>query len=184
MQVPGGLESEPHWFDIEPKVDMARTSSLQSVLDQFIERFASQLASRLRSKVSGTQPAARSGRPGRPAGKVSGRTGRICPVPGCGKPGAGPRNRWFCSEHAKSVPRAEQNRLLDKARAQLAASPKASSAKASKRGRPGRKLDMRCRVAGCKNMSRGPRFGFICDEHKKLSKADQQAARDAYNKKK
>ena len=57
----------------------------------------------------------------------------------------------------------------------------AGKAKASRRGRPGRALDMSCRVEGCKNRSRGPRFGFICDEHrKKLSKKDQQAARDAW----
>ena len=53
---------------------------------------------------------------------------------------------------------------------------------------PGRrarhKLDMRCRVDGCKNRSRGPRFGYICDVHlEKLSKREQQAARDAYNEK-
>ena len=47
--------------------------------------------------------------------------------------------------------------------------------------RAGKKLDMTCRVAGCSNKSRGPRFGFICDDHrKKLSKKDQQAARDAW----
>src|SRR5216683_1777985 len=41
-----------------------------------------------------------------------------------------------------------------------------------------RKLEMRCRVEGCKNRSKGPRFGFICDEHlKKLSMKEQQAAR-------
>ena len=58
------------------------------------------------------------------------------------------------------------------------------AAKASRRGRPGRKLDMSCRVEGCKNTSRGPRFGFICDEHrKKLSKKDQLAARDAWKTK-
>lgn len=46
------------------------------------------------------------------------------------------------------------------------------------------KLDMRCRVDGCKNRSRGPRFGYICDVHlEKLSKREQQAARDAYNEK-
>jgi hypothetical protein len=55
---------------------------------------------------------------------------------------------------------------------------------ASRRGRRRRKLDMRCRVAGCRRMSRGPRFGFICDEHrKKLSKKEQAAAREAWNAK-
>ena len=51
-------------------------------------------------------------------------------------------------------------------------------------GRRRRKLDMRCRVAGCRQMSRGPRFGFICDDHrKKLSKREQAAAREAWNAK-
>jgi hypothetical protein len=46
------------------------------------------------------------------------------------------------------------------------------------------KLDMRCRVDGCKNRSRGPRFGYICDVHQeKLNKRQQQAARDAWNEK-
>jgi hypothetical protein len=61
-----------------------------------------------------------------------------------------------------------------------------SAGGAARGGRRGtRKLDMTCRVEGCKNKSRGPRFGFICDEHrKKLSKKDQQAARDAWNARK
>jgi hypothetical protein len=51
--------------------------------------------------------------------------------------------------------------------------------------RPRRKLDMRCRVAGCRNRSRGPRFGFICDEHRKtLSKKAQQEARDKWKARK
>jgi hypothetical protein len=55
---------------------------------------------------------------------------------------------------------------------------------AAKTGRRRRKLDMRCRVAGCRQMSRGPRFGFICDDHrKKLSKREQAAAREAWNAK-
>jgi hypothetical protein len=55
---------------------------------------------------------------------------------------------------------------------------------ASRGGRRRRKLDMRCRVTGCRRMSRGPRFGFICDEHrKKLSKKEQAAAREAWNAK-
>ncbi len=59
------------------------------------------------------------------------------------------------------------------------------AAKGGKRGaRAGRKLDMSCRVDGCKNQSRGPRFGFICDDHrKKLSKKDQVAAREAFKAK-
>ena len=40
----------------------------------------------------------------------------------------------------------------------------------------GRKLDMRCRYPGCKNRSKGPRFRFLCQEHLKLPKAEQNAA--------
>ena len=53
-----------------------------------------------------------------------------------------------------------------------------------RRSNAGRKLDMSCRVAGCPNKSKGPRFGFICEDHlKKLGKKDQQAARDAWKAK-
>jgi hypothetical protein len=47
----------------------------------------------------------------------------------------------------------------------------------------GKKLDMSCRVEGCKNRSMGPRNGFMCAEHMKLSKKDQLAARDAWKAK-
>jgi hypothetical protein len=40
----------------------------------------------------------------------------------------------------------------------------------------GRKLDMRCRYPGCKNKSKGPRFRFMCAEHLKLPKKEQEAA--------
>ena len=40
----------------------------------------------------------------------------------------------------------------------------------------GRKLDMRCRFPGCPNKSKGPRFRFLCEKHRALSKKDQDAA--------
>ena len=40
----------------------------------------------------------------------------------------------------------------------------------------GRKLDMRCRYPGCKNRSKGPRFRFLCEDHLKLPKSEQNAA--------
>lgn len=40
----------------------------------------------------------------------------------------------------------------------------------------GRKLEMRCRFPGCKNRSKGPRFRFLCEDHLKLPKAEQNAA--------
>ena len=44
----------------------------------------------------------------------------------------------------------------------------------------GKKLDMSCRVAGCKNKSGGPRHGYMCETHQKLPKKEQQAAREAW----
>ena len=65
-----------------------------------------------------------------------------------------------------------------------AAAASSNGRKTGRRSTAGRKLDMSCRVAGCPNKSKGPRFGFICEDHiKKLSKKDQQAARDAWKAK-
>ena len=75
------------------------------------------------------------------------------------------------------------DRLAERITLQLGGSVKTGKVAGGKRksSRSGKKLDMSCRVPGCKNRSRGPRFGFICDDHrKKLSKGDQAAAREAW----
>jgi hypothetical protein len=81
---------------------------------------------------------------------------------------------------SKSVPVREQKRIL----AERASSGGAALVmKTSKRksANKGKKLDMSCRVEGCKNTSRGPRFGFICDEHRrKLSAKQQTEAREKW----
>jgi hypothetical protein len=46
-----------------------------------------------------------------------------------------------------------------------------------------KKVDMACRVEDCPNRSRGPRFGYMCEEHSRLSKKAQQTARDSWNAK-
>jgi hypothetical protein len=140
---------------------------LHGLLDRFIDQFASAIAARAESMLS---------RPSR-GGRSAAAGERICPFPGCKNPGAGPRNRWFCREHAKSVPVREQKRLL----AQRAQEGGAALVVRRRRGGTGRKLDMSCRVEGCKNTSRGPRFGFICDEHrKKLNAKEQREAREKW----
>jgi len=47
----------------------------------------------------------------------------------------------------------------------------------------GRKLDMRCRYPGCKNKSKGPRFRFMCEQHRKLPMAEQKAALEKWTRK-
>jgi len=117
------------------------------------------------------------------------RSGRLCPVPGCGEPGAGPRNRWFCKDHASKLSAAEQKSILERNR-RLAAEGKLPTAIPAQRivrlpakaPRPRRALDMSCRVEGCLNRSRGPRVGFICDQHRaELSAEEQRAARERWN---
>ena len=121
--------------------------------------------------------------------KVDGRRGgRLCPVPGCGKAGAGPRNRWFCQEHARSLSATEQRGLIErnkrlasegKLNAQVPADLVVRLPTKIIRGR--RSLDMTCRVDGCSNRSRGPRAGFICDQHRaKLTPEEMKDAREVY----
>ena len=41
---------------------------------------------------------------------------------------------------------------------------------------------MSCRLEGCPNRSRGPRAGFICDQHRtQLTAEEQKAARQRWN---
>jgi len=117
------------------------------------------------------------------------RAGRLCPVPGCGQPGAGPRNRWFCKNHSAKLSATEQKSILERNR-RLAAEGKLPTQVPAQRivrlppkaQRARRSLDMSCRVEGCPNRSRGPRAGFICDQHRnELSPDEQRAARDRWN---
>ena len=144
--------------------------SLHGVLDSFIEQFASVIAARAEAMLSNAQRA-QQGRRG-----AAQKRSFPCPYPGCKSPGNGPRNRWFCKKHS-ALPVREQKRILAEREA------KGGAALVVRRpAAKGRKLDMSCRVAGCKNASKGPRFGFICDEHrKKLSAKEQAAAREKWN---
>ena len=146
---------------------------LQGLLDDIIDQFAAAIAARAQAMLNKTTRVR-----GKPTGGAGKRRSFPCPYPGCKNPGNGPRFRWFCKTHMK-LPVREQNRILAEREK------KDGAALTVKRRGPspmkGRKLDLRCRVEGCKNMSRGPRFGFICDEHrKKLSAKEQQAARDKW----
>jgi hypothetical protein len=143
---------------------------IHGLLDRLIEQFASAVAARAEQMFARSA----TGR----IGRLHANGLRMCPFPGCKNPGAGPRNRWFCREHARSVPVREQKRILaERAQANRNA---ARIARAANSG--GRHLDMRCRVEGCKNMSRGPRFGYICDKHRsELSAKQQREARAKWN---
>ena len=168
--------------------NQTRDASFRSVIDRFTRELTAVISRQVEEQVSAAlsriqvDGGARVHLDGR-------RSGRLCPVPGCGEPGAGPRNRWFCKAHAGKLSAAEQKSILERNR-RLAAEGKLPTAIPAQRivrlpaksPRPRRALDMSCRVEGCLNRSRGPRVGFICDQHRaELSAEEQRAARERWN---
>jgi hypothetical protein len=154
-----------------------------------IDRFTSELTASIARHVEQQVSAALSSLHGRAVQSDGRRSGRLCPVPGCGRPGAGPRNRWFCKEHSSKLSATEQKSILERNR-RLAAEGKLPTSVPAQRivrlpartRRPRRALDMSCRVEGCLNRSGGPRAGFICEQHRaELSHDEQVAARARWN---
>jgi hypothetical protein len=162
-------------------------AAFRAAIDRFTRDLGAAIANLVEERLSA---AVEQMRRASPAVAVDGRrAGRLCPVPGCGAPGAGPRNRWFCRDHAKKLSAAEQRSILERNR-RLAAEGKLPTAVPAQRivrlpprsPRPRRTLDMSCRVEGCLNRSRGPRAGFICDQHRaELSPEEQRSARELWN---
>jgi hypothetical protein len=161
------------------------TSELSAAIQQQVDTQVSAMLARIQHL--GGAPTARTTTG---SGKADGRrSGRLCPVPGCGKPGAGPRNRWFCRDHVKKLSATEQKGILERNR-RLAAEGKLPTQVPAQRivrlpakqPRARRTLDMSCRVEACPNRSRGPRAGFICDQHRaELSPDEQRQARERWN---
>jgi len=164
-----------------------KDASFRALIERLAVELSSALANFIEEQVGGAVARMQGGaRALRADGRHS---GRLCPVPGCGERGAGPRNRWFCRDHAKKLSAAEQKSILERNR-RLAAEGKLPTAVPAQRivrlppraPRPRRALDMSCRVESCPNRSRGPRAGFICDQHRaELSADEQRAARERWN---
>jgi hypothetical protein len=166
-----------------------KDASFRSLIDRFTRDLTAAIAQQVEEQVAAALSRMKvNGNVGR--GRLDGRrSGRLCPVPGCGEAGAGPRNRWFCKEHSSKLSATEQKSILERNR-RLAAEGKLPTAVPAQRivrlparsPRPRRALDMSCRVEGCTNRSRGPRAGFICDQHRaELSADEQRAARQRWN---
>ena len=143
--------------------NQTRDASFRSVIDRFTRELTAVISRQVEEQVSAALSRIQVG--GGARVHLDGRrSGRLCPVPGCGEPGAGPRNRWFCKDHAGKLSAAEQKSILERNR-RLAAEGKLPTAIPAQRivrlpaksPRPRRALDMSCRVEGCLNRSRGPR---------------------------
>src|SRR5438270_9617608 len=166
-----------------------KDAAFPGVLDRFARDLIDTITAHVDEQVAAAVSRLKSSSNGHLVKADGRRSGRLCPVPGCGEAGAGPRNRWFCREHAGKLSIVEQKSILERNR-RLAAEGKLPTAVPSQRivrlppkaQRPRRALDMSCRVEGCTNRSRGPRVGFICDQHRaELSAEEQRAARDRWN---
>jgi hypothetical protein len=161
-------------------------AALRAIIDRFTRELTQAVAQQVQEQVAQAISQFR----GPSSSKSDGRrAGRLCPVPNCGQPGAGPRNRWFCKNHASKLSATEQKSILERNR-RLAADGKLPTQVPAQRivrlppkaQRARRALDMSCRVEGCPNRSRGPRAGFICDQHRnELSPDEQRQARDRWN---
>jgi hypothetical protein len=169
----------------ESMAQKTKNPSFRALIDRFTDELTAAIASHVEEQVAAALSHLRVST-GRSDGR---RSGRMCPVPGCGKPGAGPRNRWFCKDHAKRLSASEQKGILERSRRLLAEGKTATAPPVqrivrlpARTPRPRRSLDMSCRVDGCPNRSRGPRAGYICDQHRaELSAEQQEAARKAWN---
>jgi hypothetical protein len=162
-----------------------RDASFRALIDRFAHDLSGAIVELVQQQVRDAVARASAGRMETDGRRV----GRLCPVPGCGEAGAGPRNRWFCRDHARKLSAAEQKSILERNK-RLAAEGKLPTAVPAQRivrlppkaPRPRRTLDMSCRVEGCPNRSRGPRAGFICDLHRaQLSPDEQRDARARWN---
>jgi hypothetical protein len=160
-------------------------ASFRALIERFAQDLSAAIGELVQHHVRDAVARASTGR----MGLDGRRSGRLCPVPGCGEPGAGPRNRWFCREHSKKLSAAEQKSIVERNK-RLAAEGKLPTAVPAQRivrlppkaPRPRRTLDMSCRVDGCPNRSRGPRAGFICDLHRaQLSPEEQRETRERWN---
>src|SRR3954468_3977036 len=142
-----------------------KNPSFRALIDRFTDELTAAIASHVEEQVAAALSHLRVS-----TGRADGRrSGRICPVAGCGRPGAGPRNRWFCKDHAKRLSASEQKGILERNR-RLLAEGKSPSAPAHRfmrlpawPPRPRRALDMSSRFDGCPTRPRGPRAGYICD---------------------
>ncbi len=159
------------------------SQELTEVISAEVERRVSEALRTMKAEMKTALAGARGGARGDLR-----RGGRLCPVAGCGNAGAGPRNRWFCRDHASKLSLAEMKSIIERNK-RLAAEGKLPTKVAAdrvvrlppKKVKAHRTLDMICRVDGCGNRSRGPRAGFICDMHRtQLTPEEQLAAREIY----
>ena len=84
--------------------------SLRAFVQQITEQLTALVTVEVERRVAASMASVRA-QAKAPVGTTR-REVRLCPVPGCGKAGAGPRNRYFCSAHSKALSKEEQLSIL------------------------------------------------------------------------
>src|SRR3954462_10642778 len=90
-----------------------KDAAFRAVLDRFARDLIDVLTAHVDEQVAAAVSRLRPAANGHAAKTDGRRSGRLCPVAGCGEIGAGPRNRWFWREHARKVASGEQKRKLE-----------------------------------------------------------------------
>jgi hypothetical protein len=183
-------------------------------IEALIRRFAEELEStiraeidaRLREALGRISPSAVSAAPAAVApaaaryapAAADGKKQRLCPVPGCRNPAAGPKYGWRCREHgatyrakqaAKSGGKSSGSITTHASKpAPFVALPAPKAAAVIPAGVVIKKLPpgptpndpkrsgppMECRCPGCLMKSRGPRYEFFCAEHYAAFNAEER----------
>ncbi len=123
-----------------PRRKLASDDVLRNLVDGFVSQVLALAESRVMDRIAAalgeaagpsSVRARRSAQKPRPVTRpvAKAKVTRTCPVPGCGKPGRGPRFRWLCDEH-KGMSRAAWLALKE-GKAAKAAPKRATKAKAA-----------------------------------------------------
>ncbi|MBI4509743.1 MAG: hypothetical protein HY698_08895 [Deltaproteobacteria bacterium] len=105
---------------------------------------------------------------------------RGCIAPGCSNPSKGPRFRYLCQQH-KNASKKEVEAWREASRGHGAPKNGVAAAAVAGRAQSRRKVrrDMSCIAPNCKNVSKGPRFRYLCAKHLNAPKKACEAWRAA-----
>lgn len=162
-----------------PRPKMEYDARLEDVVRRHVTRLIEALTEVVRKGVAAE--ARKLARAGGAGGRARPKRILPCIAPGCNNASKGPRFHYLCEEHRHASKKEyEAWRQATRARATQAAKParpagRAAAAKTAER--PKARRIVTCIAPGCSRPSKGPRFHYLCDEHRGAPKRDYEAWR-------